>query len=256
MFLQLHDGPDLPYGTRAYPYPRRNGPMMPVRFAEDPFAPGAPVMRTTPYRLLAGCDQAQVLAQFVKQDAAGWKVRLGQVEQGRKLFKDFQTLKDARGTGSVPVYNDAGDITGFNQGSKFEEAIAYFDFGVKVGRFLRGQVDAAAARRLRDDAQELYDANKWGIADICPQTVSMLVANAQLCYDSLKYWVNYGGDTTKSKGEKRIAARAIVLRQSALLILITEIEAKGGSFTPEGSKTPITGAAILAILTGLAFLRF
>jgi hypothetical protein len=256
MFIQLHDGPDLPYGTSAYPYPQRSGPMMPVRFAEDPFAPGAPVMQTTPYRLLAGCDQAQVLAEFVKQDAAGWKARLGQVSQGKKLFKDFQTIRAAAGTGSVPVYNDAGDITGFKQGSKFEEAIVYFNYGVKVGRLLRSEVNAAAARRLRDDAQALYDANKWGIANICPQTVPMLVANAQLCYDSLKYWVNYGGDTTKSKGEKRIAARAIVLRQSALLILITEIEAKGGSFTPKGEATPITGAAILAILTGLAFLRF
>ena len=84
----------------------------------------------------------------------------------------------------------------------------------------------------------------------------MLVANAQLCYDSLKYWTGYAGDATKSEGEKRIAARAIVLRQSALLILIKEIEAKGGSFTPKNSETPLTGAAILAILTGLAFLRF
>ena len=256
MFLQLHDGPDMMSAYKSLPYPRRNGPLMPVRFSEDPFAPGSPVMQTTPFRLLSGCDQAQVYADFVKQDAAGWKVRLGQVEQGKKLFKDFQTIRQAAGTGSVPVYNDAGDITGFKQGSKLEEAIVYFDYGVKVGRLFRSQVDASAAKRLKDDAQLLYDQNKWGIASICPQTVPMLVANAQLCYDSLKYWIGYAGDKTKSKGEKRIAARAIVLRQSALLILITEIEAKGGSFTPGGKGTPLTGAAILAILTGLAFLRF
>ena len=69
MFLQLHDGPDLPYGTSRYPYPKRSGPMMPVRYAEDPFAPGSPVMQTTPYRLLSGCDQAQVYAEFVPQNA-------------------------------------------------------------------------------------------------------------------------------------------------------------------------------------------
>jgi len=256
MFLQLHDGPDLPYGLRPIPYPKRSGPMMPVRYAEDPFAPGSPVMQTTPYKLLAGCDQAQVYADFVKQDKDGWKLRLGEIDRAKNLFKEFQILKDAKGTGSVPLYNEAGEITGFKAGTKFEEAIAWFNFGVKIGKLIRGQIDNAAAKRLKDDAQLLYDQNKWGIANICPQTIPMLVANAQLCYDSLKYWEGYYSDQTKKKGETRIAARAVVLRQSALVILIKEIEAKGGSFTPGGKGTPLTGAAILAILTGLAFLRF
>jgi hypothetical protein len=256
MFLQLHDGPDLPYGLRPFPYPKRSGPMMPVRYAEDPFAPGSPVMQTTPYRLLAGCDQAQVYADFVKQDKDGWKLRLGEIDRAKNLFKEFQILKDAKGTGSVPLYNEAGEITGFKAGTKFEEAMAWFNFGVKIGKLIRGQIDAGAARRLKDDAQLLYDQNKWGIANICPQTIPMLVANAQLCYDSMKYWEGYYSDQSKKKGELRIAARAVVLRQSALVILIKEIEAKGGSFTPGGKGTPLTGAAILAILTGLAFLRF
>ena len=89
MFLQLHDGPDLPYGLRPFPYPKRSGPMMPVRYAEDPFAPGSPVMQTTPYRLLSGCDQAQVYADFVKQDKDGWKLRLGEVDRAKNLFKEF-----------------------------------------------------------------------------------------------------------------------------------------------------------------------
>jgi hypothetical protein len=256
MFLQLHDGPDLPYGTSRYPYPKRSGPMMPVSYAEDPFAPGSPVMQTTPYRLLSGCDQAQVYADFVKQDKDGWKLRLGEIDRAKNLFKEFQILKDAKGTGSVPLYNEAGEITGFKAGTKFEEAMAWFNFGVKIGKLIRGQIDNAAARRLKDDAQLLYDQNKWGIANICPQTIPMLVANAQLCYDSLKYWEGYYSDQSKKKGELRIAARAVVIRQSALVILIKEIEAKGGSFTPGGKGTPLTGAAILAILTGLAFLRF
>jgi hypothetical protein len=259
MFLQLHDGPGLPYGYKKLPYPVRTGELMPLRYSEDPFYPGSPVLTDNSYQLLSGCDQAQVYADFVKQDKDGWKLRLGQIDQAKKLFKDFQTLKQAYGTGSVPLYNEAGEITGFRQGSKLEQAIAYFDFGVKIGRALRGQIDAAAARRLKDDAQLLYDQNKWGIANVCQQTLPMLVANAQLCYDSMQYWIGYYSDETKKKGETRIAARAVVLRQSALVILIKEIESKGGSFTPGGSsgtKTPLTGAAILAILTGLAFLRF
>ena len=256
MFLQLHDGPDLPYGTSRYPYPKRSGPMMPVSYAEDPFAPGSPVMQTTPYRLLSGCDQAQVYADFVKKDKDGWKLRLGEIDRAKNLFKEFQTLYAAKGTGSVPLYNEAGEITGFKAGTKLEESIAWFNFGVKIGRAIRGNVDAGDARRLKENAQLLYDQNKWGIANVCTQTLPMLVANAQLCYDSLQYWLAYYSDESKKKGETRIAARAVVLRQSALVILIKEIEAKGGSFTPGGKGTPLTGAAILAILTGLAFLRF
>ena len=256
MFLQLHDGPDLPYGTSRYPYPKRSGPMMPVSYAEDPFAPGSPVMQTTPYRLLSGCDQAQVYADFVKQDKDGWKLRLGEIDRAKNLFKEFQTLYAAKGTGSVPLYNEAGEITGFKAGTKFEEKLAWFNFGVKIGRAIRGNVDAGDARRLKENAQLLYDQNKWGIANVCTQTLPMLVANAQLCYDSLQYWLAYYSDESKKKGETRIAARAVVLRQSALVILIKEIEAKGGSFTPGGKGTPLTGAAILAILTSLAFLRF
>jgi hypothetical protein len=229
---------------------------MPVSYAEDPFAPGSPVMQTTPYRLLAGCDQAQVYADFVKQDKDGWKLRLGEIDQAKKLFKEFQTLYAAKGTGSVPLYNEAGEITGFKAGTKFEEGLAWFNFGVKIGKAIRGKIDAGDARRLKENAQMLYDQNKWGIANVCNQTLPMLVANAQLCYDSLQYWLAYYSDESKKKGETRIAARAVVLRQSALVILIKEIEAKGGSFTPDGKGAPLTGAAILAILTGLAFLRF
>ena len=256
MFLQLHDGPDMMSAYKSLPYPRRNGPLMPVRFSEDPFAPGSPVMQTTPYRLLSGCDQAQIYADFVKKDKDGWKLRLGEVDRAKNLIKEFNTLYQARGTGSVPVYNEAGEITGFKKGTKSEERLSWFNLGVKIGTLIRGRIDAGEARRLSDDAQMLYDQNKWGIANICPQSVPMLVANAQLCYDSLQYWLTYYSDQSKKKGELRIAARAVVLRQSALVILIKEIEAKGGSFTPGGKGTPLTGAAILAILTGLAFLRF
>lgn len=256
MFLQLHDGPDLPYGTSRYPYPKRSGPMMPVRFAEDPFAPGAPVMRTTPYQLLAGCDQAQVLAQFVPQNANGWKVRLDQVSQSQALVKNYQTLRAAKGTGSAPIYAADGTITGFQQASKAQEVAAYIELGLKAIKLAQQGVQAGEARRLRDDAQKLYNENKWGIADVCNQTIVMLQNNAQNCYDSLNWWIIDQGTPGKSAGQKRIANRAVVIRQNALVILVKEIEAKGGSFTPKGTGAPVGIAAILALVAGAAFLRF
>lgn len=257
MFLQLHDGPDMPYGTRAYPYPKRSGPMMPVRFAEDPFAPGSPVMQTTPYRLLSGCDQTQVYADFVPQNKNGWKVRLDQVSQGQQLVKNYQTLRAAAGTGSAPIYSEDGTITGFQQASKAQEVAAYIQLGLKALQLGQAGVQAGEATRLRDDAQALYNQNKWGIADVCNQTLVMLQNNAQNCYDSLNWWIRDQGIPGKTAGQKRIANRSVVIRQNALLILVKEIEARGSSFTPGGKgAAPVGIAAILALVAGAAFLRF
>ena len=84
----------------------------------------------------------------------------------------------------------------------------------------------------------------------------MLQNNAQNCYDSLNWWIKDQGTPGKSAGQKRIANRSVVIRQNALLILVKEIEAKGGSFTPGGKGTPVGIAAILALVAGAAFLKF
>jgi hypothetical protein len=257
MFLQLHDGPDLPYGLRPFPYPKRSGPMMPVRYAEDPFSPGSPVMRTTPYRLLSGCDQAQVYADFVPKNKNAWKVRLDQVSQAQQLVKNYQTLRAAAGTGSAPIYSADGTITGFQQATKAQVVAAYIQLGLKALQLAQQGVSAGEARRLEEDAQKFYDENKWGIKNVCNQTLVMLQDNAQKCYDSLNYWIVYQGTPGKSAGEKRIANRNVVIRQNALVILVKEIEAKGASFTPGGKGTaPVNIAAILALVAGAAFLRF
>jgi hypothetical protein len=260
MFLQLHDGPDMPYGTRAYPYPKVSGPIMPVRFAEDPFAPGSPVMQTTPYRLLSGCDQAQVYAEFVPQNKEGWKLRLNQVSQGQQLVKNYQTLRQAAGTGSAPIYDASGTITGFQQATKAQEIAAYIQLGLKALQLAQQGVRAGEARRLEEDAQKLYNENKWGIADVCNQTLVMLQNNAQNCYDSLNWWIRDQGTPGKTAGQKRIANRSVVIRQNALVILVKEIEARGSSFTPGGKgakgAAPVNIAAILALVAGAAFLKF
>ena len=259
MFLQLHDGPDMPYGLRPFPYPKRSGPMMPVRYAEDPFAPGSPVMQTTPYRLLAGCDQAQVYAEFVPKNKEGWKVRLNQVKQSQQLVQNYQMLRQAKGTGSVPIYSTDGTITAFKQGDKTEEIFAYIQLGLKAFEIAKQGIDAGDARRLQENAQKLYDENKWGIADICNQTLVQLQNNAQNCYDSFNWWLRDQATPGKSKGQIRISNRAVVLRQNALVILVKEIESRGGSFSPSGpggKGAPIGIAAILALVVGAAFLKF
>ena len=257
MFLQLHDGPELPYGIKKYPYPKFTGPMRPVYSAENPYAAGAPVMKLSPYAVLSGCSPEQIYAEFVKPDAAGWKVTVSTVEQGKKIWKDFQTIRQAAGSGSAPVYDADGNITGFKQADKVDEALAWWNLGVKLGNFLRGTINAAETRRLTQDAQELWDQNKWGLQNVCTQSIQMLQINAQNCYDSLQWWIMDQSKPGRTAGQKRIANRAVLLRQSALLILVKQIEEKGGMFTPgQKGAAPINAAGLVAALAALAFLRF
>ena len=59
MFLQLHDGPYMPYGLKKYPYPKYTGPEAPLKYSLDPYAPGAPVMKTSAYKWLSGVDPSR-----------------------------------------------------------------------------------------------------------------------------------------------------------------------------------------------------
>lgn len=258
MFLQLHDGPDMPYGIQKYPYPKYTGKMMPVSTAENPYAPGAPVMKLSPYAVLAGCDPAQVYAEFVRPDKQGWKITVNQIEQGAKIWADFQSIRAAAGTGSAPIYDAQGNITGYKQANKLEEAKGWWDLGVRLGRLIKGSIDAGEARRLTQDAQALWDQNKWGLQNLCAQSLSQLQLNAENCYNSLQWWIADQSKPGRTRGQKRIANRAVLLRQNALLLLVKQIEAKGASFTPGGpGKGEAVGTgAILAALAALAFLRF
>jgi YD repeat-containing protein len=257
MFLQLHDGPEMPYGFKKYPFPKYTGKLMPVSTAENPYAPGAPVMKLSPYAVLNGCDPAQVYADFVKPNAAGWKVTVNQIEQGAKIWSDYQSIRAAAGTGSAPVYDAQGNITGYKQATKVEEALEWWKLGVRLGRLLKGSIDAGEARRLTQDAQELWDQNKWGLQNLCNQSLSQLQISADNCYNSLQWWIADQSKPGRSRGQKRVANRAVLLRQNALLLIVKQIEEKGAVFTPgQKGAAPVNTAAILAALGALAFLRF
>jgi len=86
--------------------------------------------------------------------------------------------------------------------------------------------------------------------------LSQLQLNAENCYNSLQWWIADQSKPGRTQGQKRIANRAVLLRQNALLLIVKQIEEKGGSFTPGGKGEAIGTGAILAALAALAFLRF
>jgi hypothetical protein len=105
----------------------------------------------------------------------------------------------------------------------------------------------------------LWDQNKWGLQNLCGQSIPQLQMNAQNCYDSLQWWLADQGKPGRTRGQKRVANRAVLLRQNALLLIVKQIEEKGGKFTPGGPGKPgaeVNSGAILAALAALAFLRF
>lgn len=249
MFLQLHDGPES--------FPPFTGRLEPLSWSLNPYKPGGPVINPGSFNPFHGCDPQQIYAEFVRPDKAGWKITLNQIEQGEKIWKDFQSIRAAAGTGSAPVYDAQGDITGYKQATKAEEALAWWKLGVRLGRLLKGSIDAGEARRLTQDAQELWDQNAWGLQNLCSQSIQQLQINAEKCYNGLQWWLADQGKPGRSRGQKRVANRAVVLRQNALLLLVKHIEEKGGSFTPgQKGAAPVNSAAILAALAALAFLRF
>ena len=265
MFLQLHDGPDV--------MPKYNGVLKPTWWALDPNEPGGPVINPGPFSPFHGCTPQEVYAQFVPQTADGWKTRLQQVDQAKNLVKNYQSLKQAAGTGSVPVYDANGVITGYKAGDKTQEILAWVQLGAKALVLAQEGIRAGEANRLKQDAQALWDQNKWGLQNLCSQTLPQLNANATDCWNSFQWWLQDQSQKSAAwyalpkwkrsnlvspqlAGQLRIANRAVVIRQNALTILVKEIEAKGGTFDPNKSGAGLNAAAILALVAGAAFLRF
>lgn len=265
MYLQMHDGPEN--------FPPYNGQLAPLSWSLNPYLPGAPVVTPGPFTPFHGCDPQQVYAEFVPQTADGWRTRLSQVKQAEQLVKNYQSLKATAGTGSVPVYDANGVITSYKPGDKTEVVLAWVQLGAKALTLAQEGVRSGEANRLKADAQILWDQNKWGLQELCTQSLPQLNANATNCWNSFQWWIQdqsakmqqwmalpwYKRNNVASPqlaGQLRIANRAVVIRQNALTILVKEIEAKGGSFTPDKTTGTLTPAAILALIAGAAFLRF
>lgn len=266
MFLQLHDGPE--------DFPPFTGKLEPLNWALNPYMPGGPVITPGPFTPFHGCDPQQVYAEFVPQNADAWRTRLSQVKQAEQLVKNYQSLKATAGTGSVPIYDANGVITGYQPGNKTEVILAWIKLGAKALTLAQEGVRSGEANRLKADAQSLWDQNKWGLANLCNQTLPQLNANATNCWNSFQWWIQDQSEkmsqwmalprwkrnniaSPQLAGQLRIANRSVVIRQNALTILVKEIEAKGGKFDP--NKTGGAGlnpAAILALIAGAAFLRF
>ena len=257
-FLQLHDGP------------------APEDESLNPYAPGAAVWKNPPLTLISGngCDPALIYSQFVPQTKQAWENRLGQVDRASKLVKNYSTLKAAAGTGSIPIYDSNGVISGFKPGNKVDEAAAWLQLAAVAITIAKDGVRAGQAQRLKDDAQLLWDENKWGVASVCTQSLPQLDINATNCFNSMKWWLDeqskaqaawldipFAFRTNLINPQKasraRLANRSVVMRQNALTILVQQIEEKGGKFSPEGGPSGgVSAATILAALSALAFFRF
>ena len=218
---------------------------------------------------MAGCSPAEVKKQFIPNDKAGWAVSIDKTANAQKLWNNYKSLVAASGTGSKPIYNAAGEITGYAQANKGEVAMSWIKLGMDIGKALQKELDAAGAQRLTNDAQAAWDANLWGIQNLCNQDLQTLYANTQKCYDALTYWLARQSEVqieykntpgymylkrNELDGQRRIANRSVVIRQNAFRLLNEQILEKGGSFTPGGaaqkldlSKLVVPG--IIALLT-------
>lgn len=256
-FLQMH-GPE--------PFPSFTGKLQPLDRALDPYAPGGPVVQPGSFPTFAGtCDIAKVKEQFIPQDKAGWAVEVDRIAQSKKLWENYKSLKAAAGTGSKPIYDKDGVITGYAPASKAESAMSWINLGIQIGQAISKELDAAGARRLTDDAQAVWDQNLWGIQNLCNQDLNTLLANTQKCYDSMTWWIQRQSEAQikykntpswkwlerdKLNGERRVANRSVTIRQNAFRLLNEQIINLGGTFDPnkKGQGAEISKLIVPALL--------
>lgn len=266
-YLQLHDGPSV--------FPPFTGKLQPLNMSYNITWPGGPVLNPGKFYPFGGCDMNQIKAQAIPGDKTAWNTRLSDIQNARTLWANTQSLLDTRGTGSVPVYDSNGVITGYQAGSKAEVNKAWFEMGVKIGQFLRSVLDTAETNRLIADAQELWDLNKWNIQNLCNQSLPEVLANTQLCYDSLQWWIaEQAGKQAQwfalprlarnnlaspiLAGELRIANRAVIVRQNYLTILLNRVSELGGTFDPnkeKGGGAKTAAALLTLVVAGASLLK-
>lgn len=266
-YLQLHDGPEV--------FPSFTGKLQPLNMSYNVTWPGGPVLNPGPFYPFGGCDMNQIKAQAIPGNTAAWNTRLSDIKNAKTLWANTQSLLDTKGTGSVPIYDSNGVITGYRPGSKAEVNKAWFEMGVKIGQFLRSTLNAAGINRLKADAQELWDQNKWNIQNLCDQSLPQVLANTQLCYDGLQWWIaeqakkqaqwfalpRYKRNNLASPtlaGELRIANRAVVVRQNYLTILMNRVSELGGTFDPNkqnGNGAKNSAALLTLLVAGASLLK-
>jgi hypothetical protein len=267
-YLQLHDGP----GDN---FPSFTGKIQPLNRSYDTTWPGGPVVVPGKFYPFGGCDMNQIKAQAIPGNKTAWNTRLSDIQNAKTLWANTQSLLDTKGTGSVPVYDSNGVITSYKPGSKAEVNKAYFEMGVKIGQFLRGVLDTGQTNRLIATAQELWDQNKWNIQNLCNQSLPDVLANTQLCYDGLQWWIaeqakkqaawfalpGYKRNNIASPtlaGELRIANRNVVVRQNYLTILMNRVSELGGTFDPNkqnGGGSKNIAALLTLAVAGASLLR-
>jgi hypothetical protein len=261
-FLQMH-GPE--------PFPSFTGKLQPLDRALDPYAPGAPVVRPGSFSTFAGvCNMTKVKKEFIPQDKAGWAVELDRAADAKKLWENYKSLRQTAGTGSKPIYDSKGVITGYAPASKAEVSISYIKLGIQIGQALKKELDNAGAKRLTDDAQAVWDQNLWGIQNLCSQDLPTLLQNTQKCYDALEWWsqrqseaqIRYKNtnalnliERSKLDGERRIANRAVAVRQNAFRLLNEQVVNLGGNFDPnkQGQGIEVSKLIVPAILALISF---
>jgi hypothetical protein len=251
MYLQLHDNYDLPGTNYGVSYPGyRAMPRQPLYQVEN--ALNQRGVTLTRYRnsfpqLGAACSvtNGDVRKAFVLSSKVDWtntaKNAKGIWSEWGKILKK----KDEKATGvaiSVAVLAKVGALL-----------IKSVDFIVKT-------IDNAEAQRTEELAAQVYDRNEFDLKNLCRQTNTQLMQNANKAFASINEWAQRYEQDDLKKRDRRAASRQILVRTRALDLFMKEIDARGIQFTPGTVEPAAAGGADLkkllpVALAALAFLR-
>jgi hypothetical protein len=250
MYLQLHDNYELPGTNYGVTYPGyRAMPRQPLYQVAN--ALNQRGVTLTRYRnsfpqLGAACSvpNGDVRKAFVLTSKVDWTNTAKNAKNIWASWGEVLKKKDAKGTGAAITLAALAKVASL--------LVKSVDFIVKT-------IDNAEAQRTEELAAQLYDRNEFDIKNLCRQTNTQLVQNANKAFASIEEWAKrYEQDDLKRRDRKG-ATRQIMVRTRALDLFQKEIDARGITFVP-GSVEPATAGVDIkkllpVALAALAFLR-
>jgi hypothetical protein len=190
----------------------------------------------------AGCSipNGDVRKAFVLTSKVDWTNTAKNAKNIWASWGEVLKKKDAKGTGVAISLAALAKVASL--------LIKSVDFIVKT-------IDNAEAQRTEELAAQVYDRNEFDIKNICRQTNTQLVQNANKAFASINDWAaRYEQDDLKRRDRKG-ASRQIMVRTRALDLFQKEIDARGIKFVP-GSVEPSPGGTDLKKILPLALTAF
>lgn len=216
-FLQLHDGPTN--------FPPSNGPLAPLKNSENPFSPGAPVIKLGPFKPFSeGPACAAVLPGALQlNNATSWNTAIKDVT---KLYEGIVKKSEKDQGSSTPKLTT---MAGSELVAILKVALQYLPQIVATAANLFQGFTAQATNAY---AQKLYNQNAYGMQGLCEMSKPILESQiASLDNDIAAAAQALSNSSWTTRGTKKIQ---LAVLSKLRLIYGQQLDLLGGTKAGKG----------------------